>query len=174
MLAVYFIAFVWTRSHASWQDFFSAVLSITKDCFLKKILSLLIFALKSILSGADETYHFPSSRTSLWSRHATGRSVAWRDKTAARETKTNPTQFNRTPLSKHSIATGPPPWGCFVNRQSILPPPPNPRSSVSFILYTSYRIYRSHCIINKFIIKMYRGDIRFNYLYRLPKYSYYK
>ena len=36
MLAVYFIAFVWTRSHASWQDFSSAVLSITKDCFLKK------------------------------------------------------------------------------------------------------------------------------------------
>ena len=162
MLVVYFIAFVWTRSHASWQDFSSAVLSITKDCLLKKILSLLIFALKSILSWADETYHFPSSRTSFWSRHATGRSVAWRDKTAGRETKTNPTQFNRTPLPKHSIAT--------VNTL----PSPNPRSFVSFILYTLYRIYRSHCIINKFIIKMYRRDIRFNYLYRLPKYSYYK
>ena len=174
MVVVYFIAFVWTRSHASWQDFSSAVLSITKDCFLKKILSLLIFALKSILSGADETYHFPSSRTSFWSRHATGGSVTWRDKTAARETKTNPTQFNRTPLPKHSIATGPPPWACAVNRQSILPHSPNPRSFVSFyILYTLYRIYRSHCIINKFI-KMYRRDIRFNYLYRLPKYSYYK
>ena len=123
MLAVYFIAFVWTRSHASWQDFSSTVLSITKDCLLKKILSLLIFALKSILSGADETYHFPSSRTSFWSRHATGRSVAWRDKTAARETKTNPTKFDRTPLPKHSIATGPSPWGCLVNRQSILPLP---------------------------------------------------
>ena len=104
MLAVYFIAFVWTRSHASWQDFSSAVLSITKDYFLKKdfIITYICSQKYSLWGGWNIPLSFVENFVLVSSRNGEERCVTRQNGCEGDEDKPYTVQPNTSPKTLHS------------------------------------------------------------------------